>query len=472
MPSQGVRNSKSIGFEDAARYRDGKILAVQWRNGNFQTGSKFCMETCITSLEFENMQSVGQLALEQTASNFGINVEEFRHLISADPDVGQDSKSLTSQPTQEEISNATIMLVDDEPINVKVARKYLQEFGYERFIAITEPKEAFPTIESEMPDVILLDIMMPEVGGIDILREMQQHQELSHIPVIILTATCDQQLKKQVLDLGAFDFLEKPVDPNELAPRVRNALKIRTYETRLKNYAETLKEKVQKRTVELDISRKEVIRTLARAAEYRDDHTGYHVVRVGQYAGVIAAQLGFDDLYVEKIELAAQLHDVGKIGIADEVLLKPGKLTPEEFGMIQKHVGYGKQILDQIPPELSSQLKEHVKMGARILDIPNSPLLEMAARIALTHHEKWDGSGYPLGLSGEHIPIEGRITAVADVFDALSSNRPYKKAFPLEKCLSILEEGRGAHFDPQVLDAFMEIQPEIVEIQMKFADTK
>jgi putative two-component system response regulator len=191
---------------------------------------------------------------------------------------------------------------------------------------------------------------------------------------------------------------------------------------------------------------------------------------VGSYARIIAEQLGFSEEQLAILEPAAQLHDVGKIGIPDAILLKPGKLTPEEFELMQKHCGYGKKIVECLPLSEATIVRSHVELGAKIMELGRSPILELAKRIALTHHERWDGSGYPLGLAGEDIPLEGRITAVADVFDALSSKRSYKPAFPLKKCFEILEEGRAKHFDPAVLDAFFARRNEIVEVQMALAD--
>jgi putative two-component system response regulator len=220
----------------------------------------------------------------------------------------------------------------------------------------------------------------------------------------------------------------------------------------------------------LQASHQNIIHCLARAAEFRDDDTGRHVLRVGRYAGIIARRLGWDAGDVETIEQAAQLHDVGKIGIPDAILGKPGKLTSQEFETIQKHCGFGKRVFESLTEPEWTAYRRHTELGDRILAGCESSVLHMAARIALTHHERWDGAGYPIGLKGEDIPLEGRITAVADVFDALSTRRIYKPAFPLEKCFAILEDGRGSHFDPQVLDAFFAVREQIVTIQIRYAD--
>ncbi|TWU37175.1 HD-GYP domain-containing protein [Novipirellula artificiosorum] len=362
-----------------------------------------------------------------------------------------------------------IMIVDDEIANVLVAKKHLERAGYASFETTTDSSMALSLIGSTRPDVVLLDINMPEVNGIEILRDLRQRAEFRHLPVLILTANNDADVKLSCLQLGATDFLVKPVDPMELAPRVRNALQNKSYQDQLQNYASDLEEKIRQRTADLEKSRREVIYCLARAAELRDNDTGNHVIRVGRFAGLIAAQLDLPDWYVEDVELAAQLHDVGKIAVPDAILLKPGRLEPEEFDVIQTHVKLGRQIIKPHTINDASLLRKHADIGCEMLR-DGSSLMRLAASIAQTHHEKYDGSGYPIGLAGEDIPLEGRITAVADVYDALASERPYKKALPRQKCFDILEEGRGSHFDPNVLDAFFRASKDIVRVQVEFMD--
>lgn len=368
------------------------------------------------------------------------------------------------------IKSSKIMIVDDEPFNILVVRKFLAGIGYRDFVTVNKSRDCIEVIQHEQPDVVLLDIMMPEVSGLDILREMQSEREMRRIPVIVLTASAEASVKTEALELGAAEFLNKPVDPSELAPRIRNVLAAKAHRDQLLRYSEELERRVKQQTAELAALREEVIFCLARAAEFRDDDTGQHVVRVGRYAGIIAQELGFDEEYVETLELAAQLHDVGKIGIPDSILLKPGKLDPEEFQLMQKHCNFGKNIIQPVTDGEWRRIQKHTDIGARIMHAPCSPILRMASLIAQTHHERWDGTGYPMGLKGEDIPIEGRITAVADVYDALSSERPYKPPFPREKCFQILREGRGFHFDPQVVDAFFTRSKEIVEIQIECMD--
>jgi putative two-component system response regulator len=364
-----------------------------------------------------------------------------------------------------------ILLVDDEPINIKVVRKYLSDVGYADFCSTSNPAEVIPLMIRSTPDLVLLDVVMPKFSGLDVLAAIRSDADLAYVPVVMLTALEDRETKCQALQLGATDFLAKPVDPSELVSRVRSALLVKAHQDHLRNYATELEQMVQQRTAQLAASHRQIVHCLARAAEFRDDETGRHVVRVGEYAAVIANQLGWSETACQMLRQAAQLHDVGKIGIPDAILTKPGKLTPEEYAVIQKHCGYGKQVFDSLTDSEWSAYRRHTELGGQLLAGCGSELLDTAAEIALTHHERWDGSGYPIGLAGEDIPIAGRITAVADVFDAISTSRPYKKALPMEQCFTILREGRGTHFDPQVLDAFFSARDEIVRIQIRYAET-
>ena len=380
----------------------------------------------------------------------------------------QDAGKVSKLPN--ELKHAKVMIVDDEEINILAVRKYLKNEGYEHFITTTDSRETIDLIRKERPDVMMLDIYMPEVSGLDILRMRRLDSTLEHIPIIILTASTDPKIKRQALDLGAYDFITKPVDPNDLVPRVRNALVVKAHCDQMADQATKLEELVDRRTEELLQSRQQLILSLARAAEHRDNDTSNHVLRVGRFAAIIADELGWSDEQVEMIEQAAQLHDVGKIGVPDSILFKPGKLDPDEFALIQQHCALGKEIIEPMSEKEFRLLKMHARLGESILHVRGSPMLMMASRIAQTHHERWDGTGYPLGLAGEDIPLEGRITAIADVYDALSSKRPYKDPFPREKCFEILQEGRGNHFDPTILDAFFSRASEIVEVQLDFMD--
>ena len=252
--------------------------------------------------------------------------------------------------------------------------------------------------------------------------------------------------------------------------RVQNSLIVKRHHDHLENYAVELERQVRARTKQIERSREQIIHCLARAAEYRDNETGQHVIRVGKYCGIISKQLGFGPDYCRQIELAAQLHDVGKIGIPDSILLNPGKLNREEFDVMKTHCGLGCEIMEPLAQSELKRVKQHADMGAHIMDGVESPMLELAATIARTHHEKWDGTGYPNGLAGDQIPIEGRITCVADVYDALSSERPYKPRFPIKKCLEIMISERGIRFDPVVLDAFLERISDVEKIRQMHQD--
>lgn len=359
------------------------------------------------------------------------------------------------------IADPRIAIIDDEPSTVKAVKKHLKLVGYRQFFTTSEASEAMSLIAKEHPDVILLDILMPTVSGLEILEAIRQHERFLDLPVIILTAANDRETRLRALRLGATEFLGKPVDTVELETRLRNVLVMKAHQDRLKNYAWELELEVAVRSAELAEAHKQVVRCLARVGEYRDNETGNHVLRVGLVAEIIARRLGLSREFCGRIREAAALHDIGKVGVPDAVLLKPGKLDPVEFAVMKDHCRKGWNVC---LPQSDAPVRPSASAS-------NSPILEMAASIAYTHHEKWDGSGYPCGLRGEDIPIEGRITAVADVFDALTHARPYKPALSIEESLQILKEERGTHFDPRVLDAFFENLDEILDVYRHHADT-
>ncbi|MEO1524419.1 MAG: response regulator [Planctomycetota bacterium] len=367
----------------------------------------------------------------------------------------------------------TIAIVDDEPSTILTAKKYLKEAGYANFLEVTDATKAFDVIQSEMPDIVMLDIHMPVVGGLEILERLREDRRTSNVPVLIFTSDRKSDAKVHALNLGATDFLNKPIDPSELLARVNNTLLVKARMDDLASHSERLEGQVHERTIELEATRREAIQCLARAAELRDDQTGQHVIRVGKYARIIAEGLGFSSTQAEWLELAAQLHDVGKIGIPDSVLRKEGPLDDDEYRLIKTHCRTGEEIIRREGDESKEERLAgvHTQSGMQVFRDCHSPLMRMAASIAATHHEKWDGSGYPAGLKGNDIPIEGRITAVADVFDALSTRRPYKEAIPLLQCFEILEEGRGGHFDPRVLTAFFDRREEVIRTFQHFADS-
>lgn len=371
------------------------------------------------------------------------------------------------RPGAEGAATARLVVIDDERTNLRIARMFLRREGFGCVETFEDSREALDAIRRGPPDLILTDIRMPGLDGLDLIRELRADPRLAVLPVVVLSASSDAETRAQALRLGATDFLNKPFDPVELAPRVRNLLLLKAHQDDLRRRAETLESLVRARTAELEASRREVIHCLARAAEFRDNETGRHVIRVGRYAALIADQMGCDRKLCELIELAAPLHDIGKIGIPDAVLLKPGKLTADEYEVMKRHAAMGEQI---VRPLGASGHADEVPAGDVRAPVPTSPVLALAARIAASHHERWDGKGYPLGLAGEAIPLEGRITAVADVFDALSHSRPYKPAYPLDRCLAILDEGRGTQFDPVVLDAFLARVDAILAVRQNLAD--
>ena len=371
-----------------------------------------------------------------------------------------------SLPQFDNIHDSKVMIVDDEPINIRVTRKYLSDAGFSNFVTCSQATKAIELMTAELPDLVLLDIIMPEVDGMEILTKMRSTAQLRNLPVLILTASNEPKIKVKALEMGASDFLTKPIDPSELIPLVRNTLVVKVHQDHLERYAERLEVAVRKRTRELAFSRREIIECLAWTAECRDKETGRHIIRVGKYCAAIARKLGLPPVQVETIELASQLHDVGKISIPDSILRKPGKLTAHEFALMKRHCVLGQRILQRLTVE------DFQTALANPGVVPNrsSGIVELATSIALTHHERWDGTGYPNGLKGEQIPLEGRITAVADVYDALSSKRAYKVAFPHKQCMDSIIESRGSHFDPRVVDAFLEIEDDVERIAQELAD--
>jgi len=346
-----------------------------------------------------------------------------------------------------------ILVVDDEDLNLQLMEALLAPLGYEVILA-RDGEEALRKIQEAFPDLILLDAMMPKLDGFEVTRRLKEDEDTRIIPIVIVTALQEVQARVMALEMGADDFLAKPVDKTELRARVQSLLKVKAYNDHMRNYQQELEAEVAKRTEELQRAFEkikeaslETIYRLARAAEYKDEDTGTHVLRMSHYSAAIARKLGLPEDEVESILYASPMHDVGKIGIPDRILLKPGKLDPDEWKVMQ----------------------QHTLIGGRILSGSEAGFVKLAEVIALTHHEKWDGTGYPNGLRGEEIPIAGRITAIADVFDALTSKRPYKEPFSIEKSFSIIQGERGTHFDPKVVDAFFSITDEILTIKERFS---
>jgi putative two-component system response regulator len=339
--------------------------------------------------------------------------------------------------SEETLKTARILIVDDEPSNVLLLQRMLEKDGYHNLRSVTDPRQAVPAFTEFGPDLILLDLHMPGMDGVAVLSELRPRLPVrAYVPVLVLTADTTPEAKVRALSAGAKDFLSKPFDRTEVLLRIRNLLETRRLHRQLEGYSQMLEERVRERTAELEQARTEILERLALAAEYRDDDTHQHIQRVGKLSAELAEALEFPEELVELIRQAAPLHDIGKIGIPDSILLKPGGLTPDEFDM----------------------MKTHATIGSKILGGSGTPLLQLAEEIARTHHERWDGSGYPAGLAGQAIPIAGRIVAVADVFDALTHERPYKEAWPVERALEEIERGSGKQFDPRVVETFLRLE--------------
>ena len=344
--------------------------------------------------------------------------------------------------------NARILIVDDEPANLKLLDRMLASDSYAQRVLIGDPREVVAAYRAQATDLILLDINMPHLDGYQVMAQLQALDDPLLPPIVILTAQHQRDYLMRALAAGAADFIGKPFDRDELLMRVRNLLDVRLAHRMLHDQKSVLEEMVRLRTEELHHTRLMVVQRLGQAAEYRDEETGNHILRMSHSCARIAREVGWSDAQCDLILNASPMHDIGKIGIPDAILLKRGKLDPDEWRIMQKHAS----------------------IGATLLDGDDSDLLRMAREIALTHHEKWDGSGYPNGLAGEDIALAGRIAALADVFDALTSERPYKKAWSIEDAVSLIRDNRGSHFDPNLVDVFLSILPDILLIRERFSE--
>ncbi len=330
--------------------------------------------------------------------------------------------------------NARILIVDDEPGNVDVLRRLLERAGFHHLETTADPREAAAMYVRLRPDLILLDLHMPHMDGLAVMDSLNEIAEASYLPILMLTGDISPEARREALSRGAKDFVSKPFDSDEVLLRIRTLLETRFLYLQIQSHNQMLEAKVRERTRELEAAQIEIIERLARAAEFRDDNTGQHTERVGQMAALIARQLGLPDSQVALIRRAAPLHDVGKIGVPDTILLKLGRLTDDEFAIV----------------------KTHTTIGARILSGSRFPILRLAEEIAFNHHERWDGDGYT-GIARDAIPLAGRIVAVADVFDALTQKRPYKSAWPVGEAVGEIDRQRGYQFDPALVDSFLRV---------------
>lgn len=341
-----------------------------------------------------------------------------------------------------------VLIVDDNATNLVLFKHIVSKLEDVQVTTFDDPVAAIAWSAENIPDLVILDYMMPVMDGLEFIRCFRGIPGYQEIPLVMITADTEGDVRQRALEHGAHDFLTKPVDKAELTARVRNLLALRFSQVQLANRAQWLTREVKKATAEIVTREKEVIFRLSRAAEYRDPETGAHLLRMSHYTRLIAGNLGLPEKEQDLLLEAAPMHDIGKVGTPDHILLKPGKLTAEELEI----------------------MRQHAVIGYEILRDSVSPLLREAAMLAWTHHEKFDGSGYPRGLKGQEIPLHGRIVAVADVFDALTSSRPYKTAWALESAVSFMQTERGAHFDPECVDALLQDWPAVLAIRERYQD--
>jgi len=334
------------------------------------------------------------------------------------------------------LEQARILVVDDQEANVQILERMCKASGYDQIRTVTDSRHALAAFLEQKPDLVLLDLAMPHLDGFEVMAQIRSRvAREEYLPILVLTTDVTPESRQRALSVGAKDFVNKPFDRGEVELRIRNLLETRFVYRELRHHNENLEEMVQQRTADLEAARIEVLERLAVAAEYRDDTTGQHTRRVGRLSALVSRALGLGAEEVELMERAAPLHDVGKIGVPDQILLKGGRLTPEEFSL----------------------MKTHTTIGAKILGGSRNKLLQFAEEIALFHHEHWDGTGYSPGLAGEAIPLSARIVAIADVYDSLTHERPYKRAWSKEEAVTEIRAGNGSHFDPDVVGAFLEI---------------
>jgi two-component system, response regulator RpfG len=339
-----------------------------------------------------------------------------------------------------------VLLVDDSESNLVIYRGIVRYLGGCVAVAFTSSAEALRWAEREEAAIVVVDYGMPAPNGLEFIRRFRLLAGKSDVPIIMITGEEDQALRYKALEMGANDFLKKPVDVVECSARMRNMIELHRSRKLLENRAAFLADEVKKATVQINARERETIVRLARTAEYRDTETGTHIVRMAHYCRSIAMAAGVSTDEQELLLLSAPMHDIGKVAIPDSILLKPGKLEPGEIAVMQ----------------------QHTIIGYEILKDSESALLQYAADIALTHHERYDGSGYPQRLKGDEIPLSGRICAVSDVFDALTSVRPYKPAWSVEAALAEIQSQRGRQFDPQLVEAFASVLPQILKLKAQY----
>ncbi|PLX78139.1 MAG: two-component system response regulator [Desulfuromonas sp.] len=344
--------------------------------------------------------------------------------------------------TEQEIKNGRVLIVDDKQDNTLLLENILLKAGYQSVLSTNDPREVLDLFVSFQPDLILLDIEMPHLSGFEVIEQIKSIFDSDYLPILILTAYHDRETRLHALRSGARDFISKPFDNEEILCRIRNLIEVTLAHHRIQNNNTLLDLEIETKTRELHETRLEIIRRLGMAAEFKDRETANHIIRMSKISKLLGVAHGMSEEEGELILNASPMHDVGKIGIPDQILMKPDKLDPVEWKTMQNHS----------------------ELGFRLLDGHTSEIMNAAKEIALTHHEKWDGSGYPRRINGENIPLMGRVCAIADVFDALTSPRPYKQPWSMQEATDEIERLSGQHFDPELVETFMGVKEDVYNI--------
>lgn len=346
------------------------------------------------------------------------------------------------------IKRGKILIVDDEEYNTELLKQALQGEGYASIKTTSDAREVVGIYKEFQPDIVLLDIHMPHLSGFEIMEQLKEIEKTTYLSILVLTAHANDETCVRALNNGAKDFLAKPFQLIEMLSRVKNMIEVRLLHNQARDQNKILEAKVKERTLELNETRLSIIQRLGRAAEYRDNETGNHVIRMSRYSKIIAKKHGLDEKRCDLLLNASPMHDVGKIGIPDRILLKPAKLDADEWKIMQTHTNVGSELLSN----------------------NTSELISLAQTIAIQHHERWDGTGYPNGLKGTEIALETRIVSISDVFDALTSVRPYKKAWTVEDAVKYINEMSGSMFDSEFVNLFNTTLPDIIKIKENFQD--
>lgn len=353
-----------------------------------------------------------------------------------------------SKINKSKLQKSRILIIDDEQVNLAILEELFDLNGFTKIDVTDDPVKSIELYENNDYDLVLLDINMPVMNGFDVMDKYDEINKSNSPPVLVLTALHDEKTRMRALTGGANDFVTKPFQTDEIISRVYNLLELHCAKTSLIQLNKELEQRVEQRTADFITSQKEALRSLGAAAEYRDMDTASHTIRVGWYSRILGEKIGIAGNELDILFQASPMHDIGKVGIPDSILLKQGKLSPEEWATMQSHS----------------------EIGARILENHTSPLMLAAKEIALCHHEKWDGSGYPNNLQGNDIPINARLVIIADIFDALTIERPYKKAWPIDKAVDYIKSESGNFFEPELIKIFNDVLPEFLKIREKFKD--